>query len=390
MALAITAHEYAYGREKIKGLIEYYSRHAAWEVQRNELSQPFVRFPSLRNWSGDGVVGEIYSEEDGAIARELEAFYVNTSSSRHAEGLPSVRIDNQIVGEMGADHLSEMDLDNFLFVGPTDLLHVQERYEGFIRALKRSQDSCTLLKYAPKEKGSLYSSEETVRPSELMNSLKDLPTPIGIMAATDRIGFAVLEACHRLGLRSPEDVSLIGVDNDEIYCNLAHTSMTSIDTHAREVGIRAADMLDKLMKGKPVENHQVRIPPRGVILRDSTDTTRSKYPEMARALRFIRNNAHRVIDVTNVIDVVPVSRRWLETKFKEELGHGIFHEIRRVHVDRAKELLADKTLTFSQVARESGFTTQERFYFAFEKVTGMKPSEYQSKAVAKPPRGLRK
>ncbi|MEM6886286.1 MAG: hypothetical protein AAF571_14780, partial [Verrucomicrobiota bacterium] len=136
VALAIIAHEYAYGREKIKGLIEYYSRHTTWEIDRNKLFQPFVKFSALKNWKGDGVVGEIYNERDGDIARSLTMPYVNTSSSFHAEGLPSVRIDNKLVGKMGADHLLQLGVDHFLFVGPTDLLHVHERYQGFSKSIK--------------------------------------------------------------------------------------------------------------------------------------------------------------------------------------------------------------------------------------------------------------
>ncbi|MEN8733313.1 MAG: substrate-binding domain-containing protein, partial [Lentimonas sp.] len=348
---------------------------------RNELSQPFVRLSSLKDWDGNGVVTEIYSQADRDMVDSLSIPFVNTSSIDFAEDVPTVRVDNLLVGEMGAKHLMECDVDSFLFAGPTDASYIiKERYVGFKEALERSEHQCSIVQYAPRPelKGRQITSD-VVRPSELIELLKDLPTPVGIMAASDRIGFAVLEACRRLGLRSPEDVAVIGVNNDEMYCKLAHSSMTSIDVQAREIGFRAAEMLDALMAGKELKETQVLIPPKRVVFRDSTDMTRSQYPEVARALRFIRNHSSEFIDVTNILDVVPVSRRWLEMKFKDELGHGIYQEIRRVHVERAKDLLVTTQLSITQLSRECGFNSAERFEHSFQKLVGMSSSEFREK-----------
>jgi LacI family transcriptional regulator len=193
----------------------------------------------------------------------------------------------------------------------------------------------------------------------------------------------VLEACRRLGLRSPEDVTLIGVDNDDIFCQLSPSTMTSIEPNAWEVGFQAAALLDDLMNGKTPKQMRTCVKPLRIVLRNSTDLTRSEYPEVARALRFIRNNAHEFIDVTNVLDVVPMSRRWLEMKFREEVGHGIFQEIRRVHIDRAKELLATTDWPVVRVARESGYNNTERFDFAFQKLVGTSATDYRKRHTKK-------
>ncbi len=380
VAVAIMAEGNAFPREKIMGLIDYYSRHSHWAMHRNELSQPFVRLSSLKGWDGDGVVTEFYSQAERDIVDSLSMPVVNTSSSDFAEGIPTVRVDNKLVGEMAAKHLMECDVDSFVFVGPTDIFLVRGRYAGFKEALARSKHECSLVQYAPnRELRGGRTSEDLVHPSQLIELLKDLPTPVGIMVASDRIGFAVLEACRRLGLRSPEEVAVIGVNNDEMYCKLAHTSMTSIDVQPREIGFRAAEMLDALMGGEKLKETQILVPPARVVFRDSTDMTRSEYPEVARALRFIRNNAAEFIDVTSVLDVVPVSRRWLEMKFKDELGHGIYQEIRRVHVERAKELLATTRLSITQLSRECGFNSSERFEHSFQNLVGMSSSEFREK-----------
>lgn len=382
VALAIIAHEYAHGREKLKGIIDYYRKHCAWDIHRNEQSQPFVTPEELADWSGDGVICEIYTQADAEQIAALAIPCVNTSSSELAVNIPSVRMDNHEIGSMAAAHLVECKLDHFAFVGPVGLRHVRERYEGFSRALEKSGGRCALLNYDLRISKGMHVSEELVTPEMLMDSLGELDLPVGVMAATDRIGFSVLEACRKLGLRSPEDVALIGVDNDEMYCNLAYSTMTSIDPQARTVGFEASVMLDQLMGGEKLEREHILIPPARIVFRNSTDMTRSEYPEVARALRFIRNHAREFIDVTNVLDVVPVSRRWLEMKFKAEVGCGIYQEIRRVHVERARELLATTDWPVSSVAKESGFNNTERFEFAFNKLVGMSATEYRKSVDA--------
>jgi len=365
-------------REKILGLIEYYSRHSHWTMYRNEFSRPFVNLPSLKDWRGDGVVGTIYTQEERDMVDALSMPFVNTSSGNYADGIPSVHVDNEMIGEMAAKHLMQCEVDCFLFVGPTDVAYMNQRYVGLKRALELERHECSFVRYRPKgEILGKHVSTEVVRPSDLLELLKDLAAPTGIMAGSDLIGFAVLEACRRLGLRSPEDVAVIGVNNDEMYCNLAHSSLTSIDVQAREVGFQAAKMLDGLMSGETIKETLVLIPPERVIYRDSTDRSRSKHSEVARALRFIRNHPSEFIDVSDVLDTVPVSRRWLEMRFKAEVGHGIYQEIRRVHVERAKELLTTTQLSITLLSRECGFNSPERFDFAFRKLVGMSASEFR-------------
>ena len=382
VALAIIAHEYAHGRRKILGIIDYYRKHCAWEILRNEFSQPFVVPEDLSGWDGDGIIGEIYIEEDAEHLLSLGIPVVNTSSSDLVQDVPSVGVDNHAIGQMAAGHLVDCKLDNFAFIGPKGLRHVRERLEGFSQSLENAGSPCKTLLYDPLEKKSKHDSEESIDPSFLMDAVVSLEFPVGIMASSDRVGFTVLEVCRQLGLRSPEDVALVGVDDDDIYCPLAYSSMTSVQPAADQVGFLAAAMLDDLMAGKTPEELHVLVPPRKLVFRNSTDTTRSEYPEVARALRFIRNHADEFIDVTNVLDVVPVSRRWLEMKFKAEVGHGIYREIRRVHIERAKELLSTTDWPVLRVAKESGFNNTERFEFAFQKLLGMSASEYRKKGCS--------
>jgi len=384
VALAIGVREYSHQRLKIQGIIEYYTKHCAWELHRGEQLRPFSLPEDLRGWKGDGVIGEIYDPEDLENLVSLGIPVVNTSSSELAREVPTVSVDNHTIGQMAAEHLVACKLDNFAFIGPERLSHVQERMEGFSGALKKMGADCHTLLYRPPADRKRHESEEAVEPAFLKNVVSNLKFPIGIMAASDRVGFSVLEGCRQLGLSSPEDVALIGVDNDDIFCQLAYSSMTSIDPNAHEIGFQAAALLASLMEGETPKQIRTCVPPGRIVFRNSTDMTRSQYPEVARALRFIRNYAHKFIDVSNVLDVVPVSRRWLEMKFRDEVGHGIYHEIRRVHVERAKELLTTTDWPVLRVLRESGFNNADRFDVAFQKLVGMSASKFRERSRKKP------
>ena len=159
--------------------------------------------------------------------------------------------------------------------------------------------------------------------------------------------------------------------------------MTSIDVSAEEIGFAAAQLLDEVMEGRPLKEARIMIPPRRLLPRNSTDATRSEFPEVARALRFIRRHDHEFIDVGDVLGVVPVSRRWLEIKFREEVGWGIHHEIRRVHVERAKQLLKTTGWSMNRIALECGFSKTQHFDTAFKKLTGMAGREYRQIRIDK-------
>jgi LacI family transcriptional regulator len=378
VALLMQVRDYAYGREKIQGIIDYQNRHCAWEIYRNAMGQPFVETVSeLEGWSGDGIIGEAYDEKTTERIRSLGIPFVNTASTGCHGPFPSVMLNNRLIGNMAAEHLIGRKLDRFAFVGPRNLWYVQERYEGFSETIRRRGGECIPLFFDAVQQGAVHIPEDFLGRDYLLNVLGDLPLPLGIMASNDRVGVAVLEVCRKLGIRSPEEVSLIGVDNDDsISCQLAVPSMTSVDVAAKDVGFTAARMLDDLLEDRELKESRILVSPRRVVLRNSTDMTRSEYPEVARALRFIRRHEHEFIDVSDVLAVVPVSRRWLELKFKEEVGWGIYQEIQRVHVERAKYLLKTTDWPPARIVQESGFRTLKHLDETFTKITGETSQEY--------------
>lgn len=372
--------EYAYQREKLLGILQYFSQQLGCHLHYDETLSPFLRLPDLVGWDGDGIITEVYSEEEEDLIRSLGVTFVNTSSHYSKSPMHTICPDNRQIGRVAAQHLLKFNLDHFAFAGPPSLTPAFARYEGFAQHLKSRGVTCdrTLMDNISSAESQSGGMADAVPPQIFLEPLLKMKRPIGIFASSDRVGISILLACRQLGLRLPDDVALIGVDNDEIFSQLSYVGMTSIQPNSARIGYEAAKLLKRLMDGESIEPQRIEIPPEGIVQRDSTDAIRSKYREVAHALRYIRNHAHEDIDVNSLVDVLPVSRRSLETKFKEEVGRGISQEIRRVRVERAKELLLSSDQSLDQIARNCGFSSVARLNFAFQRLLGMNASDFRN------------
>ena len=189
----------------------------------------------------------------------------------------------------------------------------------------------------------------------------------------------LISICCDAGIRVPDELAILGVDDDDLLCRQSYPPLSSVRPAAEQIGFQAAQMLDELFAGKQIEDSPRRLAPIGVATRQSTDIMAVEDPELARALRFIRDSADQPIDVEDVLKQVPMNRRTLERRFRTVLGRTPLQEIRRVHIEQAKQLLVDTDLPTPNIAIASGFANASRLAIIFRKMTGMKPTEYRNK-----------
>lgn len=362
----------SYGRGLLQGVRRYLSEHGPWSVCLETRALESQAPPWLRDWDGDGILARTGS---AALARRLRARsvpLVELRSRRHNPRAPWIGVDNGALGECVAEHLLERGFRRFGLVALDAEDYFRERCANFVATLRGRGLPCVVLQAA---------GEHPVRweaqQRELVRWLRRLPKPAGVMACTDQLGFWLLDACTRAGIAVPEEVAVVGVENDEALCAMARPPLSSVALPTERIGYEAARMLDRLMRGRRVRERTVRIEPVGVVVRQSSDVVAVEDPRLAAALRHIRERACEGIGVEDVLRAAPVSRSTLERGLRSLLGRSPHDEIVRVRLERARRLLIETDLKLAAVAQRSGFRHVQRFCAVFKEALGKTPGRYR-------------
>jgi LacI family transcriptional regulator len=269
---------------------------------------------------------------------------------------------------MAAREFLSRGFEQFAFVGETRIDPCRTRYEEFARAVQHPCRLCDLSQLdLPANQAVEYISQW----------LAGQPLPLAVMAFNDPVGRWVTEACSLRGLHVPSDVALLGVDNDEVVCELSSPTLSSIYPNTRLRGRLAAELLARLMEGMPPGQTPVLVPPGRVFHRQSTDTLAFGDPDVRNALRFIRSHATDPIHVEDVMECVSCSRRTLETRFKRLLGRSLHEQIWTQRISRACQWLLESDVTVTQIALRCGSAGPSAFTQSFRRYVGMTPSQYR-------------
>jgi len=366
-----------WGRRMIRGIAGYAQERGGWDIWLEERCQHAPgRLPP--GWRGDGIIARV---ADRAMARYLAAApapVVNVSSARiPGVHFPTVTADLRAAARLAAGHLLDQGFRNFGYFAPRGLSFVEIHYRSFVENLAETGLECSLF---PARRGTGPASAWQKRQADLQQWVRELPKPVAIVTWTSERGREVLYACRALGLLVPEQVAVMGGDEDSLLCETCNPSLSGVVLTSARIGYEAAALLDRLLHGAPGPSRPILIEPTRVIVRRSTDTLAIEDQDLARAIAFIRINASTPIQVSDVLRTVPVSRSWLERRFQEALGRSPAEEIRRVRLERAKQLLAESDMPVPQVAASSGFGSREYFAHAFRQATGLTPRQFRKRA----------
>lgn len=364
----------AYGRAVLRGINRYVVAHQPWSLFL-DLRELIVEPPAwLDHWQGDGIISRSTTPE---LARKLKRRGLPTVDLTDVygdQGLPHIWTDHHAVGRLAAMHLLERGFRNFAFCGFSGHDWSVRRREGLLSALGQTERPCALYEspWQSREKVSWEDQQQAIGAW-----LRALPKPVGVMATNDMRGQHVLDACRREELAVPEEVAVVGVDNDELLCNLCDPPLSSVVPNPERVGYEAAAMLDRLMQGKPLEREELLIEPLGLVTRPSSDVLAIDDPLVASAVRFIREHACDGLSVDDVLRHVPVSRSILERKFRKYLQRSPQVEIRSVQLKRTKQLLAETDHSLETIARLVGYQHAEYLSVVFKRETGQTPGQYR-------------
>ena len=355
-----------YGRGVLRGVMEYAHLRADWKFV-----MPPMYSLAKQKWaepdSADGMVVMVHSPRSIDRFRRAHVPIVNTARTMSVRELrqahlPSVVPDDAAVGKMAFDYFRERGFHSFGFCGHPTASWSRVRGKAFETECRKNHFHVA----------SVAASDRV--PNEWVRSL---PRPCAVLCANDRYAWHVIDICRENDIAVPEEIAVLGVDNDVLLTKMVRPTLSSIELRAEGVGFAAAKMLDDLLNGRRAPREPLELPPSGVITRHSTDILSIEDEVVAEAVRFIRERASSLISVKDVLTEVAMSRRNLERRFRRSMRHSLLEEIRRVHLDRAAKLLRETDLGIPSVAEQSGFASHVRFSTVFREKMGTTPTSYR-------------
>ncbi len=363
----------AYGRGLLRGIVSYLREHRPWSLYVAEHGRGDKPPAWLADWTGDGVIARV---ENAAIARALSRLkipVVDVSAARLLPSIPWCETDDPAIARLAAGHLLERGFRHFAFCGNDAFQWSRTRQEHFEKNIRAAGFPCFTY-----QQGKAERDRDEGQVDHIGRWLAPLPKPLGVMACYDMRGEQVLSACRLHGIAVPDEVAVIGVDDDELLCELSTPPLSSVIPNTQRTGYEAAAILDRIMAGHEAEPTGRLFAPLGIKTRQSTDVLAIEDTKIVKAVRYIRERACEGIKVKDVLRAAPQSRRLFERAFKKLIGRTPHAEILRVQLNRVKQLLTETDLSLEGIAERTGFVHVEYLSVVFKREEGIQPSKYRA------------
>ena len=368
-----------YGRQLLRGIVRYARLHGPWGfyVTPGDFEQAL---PKMQQWGGTGIIARIETPKiaEAILAAGLPTIALDLSDEQlHADHplsrLSEVSSGSREAAQMAAEHLLERQFRHYAFVGIAGRVWSRRREEGFCTRIRAAGFQPHVYPPPRRLQDRGWDHEQTV----LAQWLQALPKPVGLLACNDDRGREVLEACRAAHANVPEEIAVLGIDNDELLCELADPPLSSVAFNAERGGYRVAELLDRMMRRPLRKPRRLVVEPLHVVARRSTDIMALEDQDVAGALRFIHHHAGQPIRIDDVVNHLQLSRRTLEIRFQRALGRTVHSEIQRARLQRAKRLLLETDMQMPKVAEVAGYGSASYLIQVFRQEVGMTPARYR-------------
>ena len=373
----------SYGRDLLRGIAAFARTRGNWSLLHQEMTIDALLPDWMQEAEIHGVIARVDRRTIGPL-RQLGVPCVDVRCSQSYDGIPQVETDDRAVAKLAFEHLWDRGFRRFAYCG-FQYAHYSESRLSFFRSLV-ADAGCPLTVYEtpgiPDAPVTRLEGTGMVDVAAMSQWLDSLAPPTGLFVCNDIRGQQVLNACRGLNLAIPDDVAVIGVDDDDAICPLSDPPLSSVRPDAERAGYRAAEILNDMMSGKTVRSSVEYVAPRSVMQRMSTQVMAVEDRELARVCRFIRQYACDGIDVNDVAEFTTLSRRQLERRFRSEFNRTPREEITLARLDRVKQLLLETEMTLEQIAALTGFSHKERLGAVFKREIGEPPGEFRRRCKA--------
>ena len=365
----------AYDHGVARGILRYAREAGNWRLFGQGWTLAQVRDP--KTWNGDGIITRVHDPSEVPALLAPGVPIVDVCRTTPHPRIHSAANDDEATGRLAGEHFIAAGHRRFAYCGAPEGTWSQRRGCGFAEAIGISESRMTTF-----QRPRTWWHKSGPAPATLKQWVRRLERPIAILAGDDAIGVKLTLACADLGIRVPDEVAIVGVDNEEVLCEMATPALSSIPCDTERMGYEAARLLDELMKqgakATTKESRHIAVPPLPLVVRGSSDSFATKDEAVLAALRLIHQSDH-AIHVPQVVAVSGLSRRSLELRFRKELDRTILDEIRRTRLDRACRLLITSDQPVAKIALKLGFSSPQRFHAVFRVQFGMSPSDFRER-----------
>lgn len=362
--------------------IARYASEAGWILDSSMTRHGLVP----KDWRGDGIISCLHWGSDlHELIERTTLPVVNIGGT--ILGRPAVMPNDIAIGKLAADYFKKRGFLNYAFFLKSNALTSRNRCRAFVDAARRAGGRYFILdwpKASAMPRQTRYSQHYPASEHDerrllrwLEQEIARLPKPVAIFGEFDDPAIDVLYACREQHIMVPEQVAVLGMDNDPLRCEFAPVPLSSIDINQELLGYRAASLLDQLLRREPLAKKVVRIPPAGIVTRQSTDILAIAHPHVATVLRYIWQNYARKINAKTAAATVPISYRWLHSAFLQHVGRTIADEIQHKRLEAAKKLLTESRQKAREIAMAAGFPNEDRMGRVFRRVEGMSPTAFR-------------
>lgn len=369
-----------YGRALLRGITRYSKLYGPWSfckmpsfVREKYGTKGILKF--AKEWEAQGLIGQLYND------REIDEFIdsgicvIAEDFKERFEKIPNITSDYIRTEAMAAEYFLEKGYMHFAYYGFDEYVWSRERLEGYKLRLAKEKFQPHIFNYDSKNNYKLW----YFKPSPLSEWLKKLPKPIALLACDDNQAIHIVDACNLAGIKIPDEIAVLGVDNDETVCNMANPPISSIYLNTENAGFEVAALMERMILNEKSSYKDIIVDSPTIVTRQSTDIFATKDKYVLDALHFIREHVFERIYVEDIAKHVASSRRALEKKFLTVTGKTIYQEILFRKMEKAAQLLLYTTNPVSEISLDCGFDSQKNFSRIFQKFYSSTPLQYRKK-----------
>lgn len=372
-----------YSKSLLKGISKYSAEYGPWTYCRMPLYyRETIGIKGILDWAKDwgahGIIGQLYNEMDLRLILDSKIPVIAQDFKERFTELPNITGSYHEAGEMGAEYFLRKGFKNFAFYGFNDIVWSRERAEGFEKKINSVGYKVNYFEHRKSRSTDLW----YYKSNSLSKWLISLPKPIAMMTCDDNQGLHITEACKQNKIRIPEEVAVLGVDNDEMLCELSDPPLSSIGLDIEKGGYDTARLMEHMIQNGADQFYDIHVKPTQIITRQSTDIYATNDDHIASTLKYIHKNIEKNLQVDEVVKQVPLTRRSLEKRFHQITGYPIYKYIFNLRIEKFTQRLLETDQTVFEIALDLGLNDSKNIARQFKQVKGCNPIEYRKRYLA--------